>query len=159
MARPKGQLQRAIVAIAMGPKRVQERERALADTRTGKYKQMVHVPLSGEAAATPAFVDKVVNWEFPFLYAPLQNRMPFPTPHFEDGIEITAGQGTLIRIDSQVIGWTLTDEQWFVGATVRFTIVAPAADPASTTASPFSAIAHLGFTGWASGPEFDEFQT
>jgi hypothetical protein len=156
---PHGQLERSLAALTIGVHQAAEqRRRTLADTITGEYEQQVHVPLAGEAAAGWAFVDSAVRWEMPFLYAPLQRRVPFPAPHFGYGIEHVSGQSALVVIHAAVAGWTITDEQWYVGATVRFAVHAPAADPASP-GTPYAAVAHLSFQGYATMAETDEFAT
>ena len=154
MARPAGQLERSLAALTIGVHQdAAQREKALSDTATGPYQQVVHVELTGSATATWGSVDRDVQWELPFLYAPLQWRVPFPTPHFEPGIEVTAGQGELVVIHAHIVGWTVTEAQWYVGATVRFAVAAPNA----AAATPFAAIGHLTFTGWATMAETDEF--
>jgi hypothetical protein len=157
MARPRGQLHRSLKALSIGMQQgVGERQRALADTATGEYDQLVHVPLSGSAAPPWGFTtpDTQVRWETPFLYAPLQHRVPFPTPHFHHpGFEMLSGAGELILFHAQVVGWTVTEERWYVGATLRFSVSAPNA----TANVPYSAIAHCTFTGWATMAEADEF--
>lgn len=154
MAKPKGSLQRSLAGLTIGMAQGQAaRRRALVDTLTGEYIQQVHVPVSGNASVTPGSVDTKVQWEMPFLYAPLQRRVPYPTPHFNYGVEMTAGLGELVRIHAQVIGWTVTDAQWYVGAAVRFIVDAPNA----TSESSFAAIAHLSFQGFATMAETDEF--
>ena len=154
MARPAGQLERSLAALTIGVHQgAAQRVKALSDTVTGPYKQVVHVQLTGSATATWGFLDRDVQWELPFLYAPLQWRVPFRTPHFEPGIEMTAGQGELMVIHAHVIGWTVTESQWYVGATIRFAVAAPNA----ATPTPFAAIAHLGFIGWGTMAETDEF--
>jgi hypothetical protein len=157
MGRPVGQLERSITALAIAPQlAAAKRDRDLADTATGEYDQLVHVPLSGQAAPpwAPTTPDVPVQWEMPFLYAPLQHRVPFPTPHFHNpGIEMLSGTGELILFHAQVVGWTVTEERWYVGATLRFSVSAPNA----TANVPYSAIAHCVFTGWASMAEADEF--
>jgi hypothetical protein len=150
--RPRGQLERSLAALTIGVQNgVSERRKALSDTFTGEYEQQVHVPLSGQASATWGFTDQPVNWELAFLYAPLQRRVPFGTPHFTYGIEITGGQGDLVLIHAHVIGWTITEQRWYVGATVRFAACAPNA----TDTIPYSAIAHLSFEGFAAVAETD----
>lgn len=154
MGRPGGQLERSLAALTIGIHQgVVARGRALADTRTGEYEQQVHVPLSGIANNGWGFVDMPVQWELPFLYAPLQRRVPFPTPHFTYGIEMTAGQGELVVIHAHVTAWTITESQWYVGANVRFAASAPNA----IAPSPYLAIGHLSFEGYATLSEGDEF--
>lgn len=158
--RPAGHLERTLVELTVGVHQgAAQRKRALADTHFGPCLQPARVPLSGSAAAASAFTDAAVQWEDPFVYPPPQSRWPFHIPHFGYGIEMTAGQGELVVIHAHVIGWTVTEEQWYVGATVRFAISAPAADPTATAAVPYSAIAHLSFTGYAAPAEADEFAT
>ena len=128
----------------------QQRTRALADTITGEYEQQVHVPLSGVATSAWAFSDQAVAWELPFLYAPLQRRVPFLTPHFTYGIELTAGTLELVVIHAHVIAWTITDANWYVGATVRFAVRRPGRVDG---ADPYAAIAHLSFEGYATMAE------
>lgn len=150
MGRPGGQLERSLDALmAAGQRGAAEREHALADTVTGEYEQQVHVPLSGVADVTAAFVDVPVQWELPFLYAPLQRRVPYPTPHFLASIEHTVGQGALVIIHASVIGWDVTSQLWYAGAMVRFDVSAPLA----TGPSPYAAIAHCSFQGFATMAE------
>lgn len=158
MARPRGQLERSLTALTIGMAQgQQQRRRALEDTHTGEYEQQVHVNVSGAATNAWSFVDEPVQWELPFLYAPLQRRVPFPTPHFQADFEITAGTAELVVMHAQVIGWAVTEQQWYVGATVRFAAQAPAlADDAQTS---YSAIAHCSFEGFATMAEADEFST
>jgi hypothetical protein len=154
MGRPAGQLERSLAALTIGIQHgTAQRKRALKDTVTGEYEQQVHVPLDGSANTGWAFTDAAVQWEMPFLYAPLQRRVPFPAPHFTYGIEMTAGKGELVVIHAHLVGWTITDAQWYVGATVRFAVCAPNA----LAASPFSAVGHLSFEGYATMAETDEF--
>lgn len=151
---PRGQLERSLAALTIGVHQgARQRRRDLYDTRIGEYEQQVHVPLSGEATADWGYADQAVAWEMPFLYAPLQRRVPFPTPHFTYGIEMTSGQSALVLIAAHVIDWTVTDQQWYVGATVRFAACAPLA----TDPQPYAAIAHLSFEGYATSAEIDEF--
>jgi hypothetical protein len=151
---PRGGLARSLAALSIAPEVERaDRASALSDTATGEYEQQVHVPLSGVAAPTPAFIDAPVAWELPFLYAPLQRRVPFPTPHFTCGIEHTAGTGQLVLIHAHVIAWTVTESQWYVGATVRFDVSAPLA----IANSPYAAIAHLSFSGFGTLAEAEEF--
>jgi hypothetical protein len=158
MAAPRGQLERSLAALTIGVHQsVQRRRRALYDARTGDYEQQVHVPLSGQAALAWAYVDRPVQWEMPFLYAPLQHRVSFTTPHFNYGIEHTSGQDALVIINASVADWTVTDQQWYVGATIRFAVHAPAADPTATM--PYAAVAHLSFRGYATMAETGEFAT
>lgn len=158
MARPMGQLERSLAALTIGVHQgTQQRRKALADTYAGDYEQQVHVPLSGTAALAWSFSDHDVQWEMPFLYAPVQHRVTFPTPHFNPGIELTGPRGDLVVIHAHVLGWTVTESQWFVGATIRFAVSAPAV--LSTATVPFSAVAHLSFRGYAAMAETDEFAT
>jgi hypothetical protein len=152
---PRGALERSLAALTIGVAQGERARRdALDDTYTGEYEQQVHEQLSGEAASGWGFTDAHVAWELPFLYAPLQRRVPFTTPHFTYGIEITSGTEELIVIHAHVIGWTVTEEQWYVGARVRFGVCAPASDPSVTI--PYQAIAHLSFQGFATPAEGDE---
>jgi hypothetical protein len=156
--RPRGQLERALASLTVGVAQgEQERRRALYDTATGEYEQQVQVPLSGTAAAAWAYTDQPVNWEMPFLYAPLQRRVPFQTPHFTYGIEHTVGTNELVVIHAMVTVWTISPQGWCVGATIRFAVAAPALDPTLTT--PYAAVAHLRFQGYATMAEGDDFQT
>jgi hypothetical protein len=158
MSRPKGGLERTLAELTIGlATGERDRRLALADTRTGEYEQQIQVPLAGNAGSSYSYSDKPVQWAWPFVYAPLQRRVPFQTPHFTYGIEITAGSGNLVAIHAQVIDWTVTDQGWYVGATIRFASYAPSAP--SSTVYPFSAVAHLRFSGYASMAETDEFAT
>lgn len=154
MTRPVGQLERSLAALTIGMAQGQAaRAKGLADTGTGEYLQQVHVPVSGVAGADALFADTNVQWELPFLYAPDQRRVPFLTPHFTYGIEITAGQAALVVVDAHVVGWAITEQNWYVGATVRLS----ASSPGAVEPVPYSAIAHLSFEGYATPAEGDEF--
>ena len=154
MARPVGQLERSLASLTIGMAQgIAERKRVLKDTVTGEYIQQVRVPINGVATDAVTYADKPVQWEMPFLYAPLQRRVPFETPHFTPGIEIISGQNAFIDIRAQVIQWTITEEEWYVGATVRFAANCPGATDLFT----FSAIGHLSFQGYATMAETDEF--
>src|ERR1700752_4240028 len=106
MGPPAGQLERSLAALTIGVHAgARQRVKALSDTVTGEYEQQVHQKLSGVASSAWAFSDQVVQWELPFLYAPLQRRVPFPTPHFTYGIEITAGQGEFGGVQRPNVRW------------------------------------------------------
>ena len=157
MTRPMGQLERSLAALTIGVAQGERQRRlALADTHTGEYMQQVHVPLSGVATGGWGSIDVPVTWELPFLYAPLQRRVPFPTPHFHANFEVTAGQGALLLMHAQLIAWNVTDADWYVGATIRFAIAAPGGQNPNPQIA-YSAIAHCSFQGFATLPEGDEF--
>jgi len=126
-----------------------DRANALSDTRTTEYEQQVHVPLSGAANTGWASVDKKVNWEIPYLYAPVQRRVPFKVPHFTYGVEFENAPAALVIIHVAVLRWTRTEQDWIVGATIRCAVLAPEA----TAPVPYSAVAHLSFQGWGSAAE------
>lgn len=154
MPRPAGQLQRVMTELTVGVHQGHRRRiRQLSDTHTGEVDQQVRVPFSGTVSANPGFVDKLVVWEQPFLYAPNQRRVPFPTPHFVGcKFELTdppvngTGDAVWVTLDGQVLTWTQSAELWYVGALVRFGAVAPAMTDAAVA---FESIAHLTFQGYA----------
>lgn len=152
-----GQLQRALEGMTIGVHQgALFRKRTLADGHTGEYEQQVQVQLGGTAGNEWGFVDSEVTFELPFVYAPLQRRSEFTTPHFTRGIEVlnsAPDPTTLLNIDAHVVGWTTTEEGFIVGARVRFSVCAPNA----TDNVPYTAIAHLAFQGYASYAEGDEF--
>lgn len=153
--RPTGALERSLVNLTIGVAQSQiARKRALRDTETGEYEQQIQIPFSGNVDTGMYWVDKQVTWEMPFLYAPLQRRVPFQTPHFSKGfVLLSGGPGDFIQLDATVIGWTVTDAQWYVGATVRLS----ATSPTASAVLPFSSMAHLSFRGYATMAETDEF--
>lgn len=154
--RARGQLDRSLAALTIGMHMsARDRHRALMDTKTGEYEQQVHVPLSGVAAAGWGFTDRSINWELPFLYAPLQRRAPWDKPHFTHGIEFVRPPSDLVVITAHVVRWTVSEEGWVCGATARFGVSAPNATAAGVG---YSAIAHLSFQGFASSVEGEEFQ-
>lgn len=151
--RPQGQLEKSLAALTIGVHQsAQERHRALIDAHAGEYEQQVHVPLAGQAGLGWNFTDKVVNWELPFVYAPTQRRVPFATPHFTHGIEFIEAPNDLVLITAHVVKWSISEEGWYTGATVRFACNGP------NSPIKYSAIAHLSFQGYASPAEGDEFQ-
>jgi len=155
MSRSRGGLDRSLEALTIGMfQATGDRDKALLETRSGEYEQQVHIPLSGQAQTAPGFADATVMWEHPFVYAPLQRTIPFPTPHFTYGTELTSGSGELIVIHAQVIAWTISRENWWTGATVRCDVTAPLA----TAPSPYSALVHCSFQGYAIPTEGDSFQ-
>lgn len=157
MTRPSGQLDRSLAALTLGvADGRQERHRALSDNRTGEYEQQVHLPIAGNAGSDPGFADATVHWEMPFLYAPAQRRVPFPTPHFTYGVEHLQATDILVSIDVHVIGWVVSPEGWYTGSTVRASAHAPGLGAGML--EPFSAIVHLSFQGYASFAEGAEFQ-
>jgi hypothetical protein len=154
MSRPKGQLQRSLAALTIGVAQgAQQRKRTLADGYTGEYEQQVHVPISGYGAPAYVFADVAVNWELPFVYAPMQRRVPFTTPHFTYGIEMVGSSGGLVIITAHVEAWTTDASSNFTGATVRLAATAPIAE----AVFPYSAVAHLSFQGYATYAEGAEF--
>lgn len=154
MPRPQGQLERSLAALTIGVHQAaRTRRRALLDTETGPTRQLVQVPLSGQASSGWGYTSEQVKWEQPFLYAPGQWLVPFATPHFEPGFHVIGSGGQLLLLQAHVIGWKVLDEGWTVGATIQFASCAPNASAAVA----FSAVAHLTFTGYATPAEGGEF--
>ena len=155
MARPIGQLDRALTALTIGVHQdAMHRRRALRDGYTGEFEQQFQVQLSGQAGNTWGFVDQGYGFEFPFLYAPVQRQIDFPTPHFRSGIELTNPSSSLVLLHAHCIGWTRSPENWVIGATVRFMVCAPMA---TNVTVPYNAVAHLVFQGYASLPEGSQY--
>lgn len=139
------------IGVHMGNR---ERQQSLRDTHSGEYEQQVHVPLTGQAVAAWASVDKQINWQMPFLYAPMQRLVPFEVPHFTYGIVFSIPPPQLVLLDAHVVSWTIVEEGWITGATMRFGVSAPgAASPV-----PYGATANLSFQGYCTLAEGDEFQ-
>jgi hypothetical protein len=122
-----GNLARSLAALTIGiEKNKQTRAAALADTYTGEWEEQVHVELSGNAEPAWTYVDKQVSFQLVYLWAPAQRWVPFSQPHFGVGFEQTAGAtNVLLLLHAYVIAWTITEELWCVGATVRFAVCAP----------------------------------
>lgn len=155
MTRPLGQLDRALAALTIGVHQdAKRRHRTLMDGYTGEFEQQFQVAISGTAGNTWGYVDQQFTWEYPFLYAPLQRRVDLPTPMFRSGIEFTNPPPQVILLHAHLIDWAYSPESWIIGATVRFAVCAPTV---TTTAVPYSAIAHLAFQGYASLPEGAEY--
>jgi hypothetical protein len=151
MTRPAGQLDRALQALTLDIHADSARRRhMLSDGYSGEFEQQFQVNISGTAGNVWGFVDQAFSFEFPFLWAPLQRRSDFKTPHFRCGIELTNPTPTLVLLHAHVIGWTQSPETWIIGANVRFAVCAPSV---TTTAVAYNAIAHLAFEGYASLPQ------
>jgi len=151
MTRPAGQLDRALAAITLEVfQDNKRRNHILSDGYTGEFEQQFQVAVSGTAGNVWGFVDQAFAFEYPFLWAPLQRRSDFKTPHFRCGIELTNPQPTLVLLHAHVIGWVQSPEMWVIGANVRFAVCAPTV---TTTAVAYAAIAHLAFQGYASLPQ------
>lgn len=132
-----------------------QRRRMLEDGFTGEFEQQFQVKLSGSAGNQWGWVDQQFNFEYPFLYAPLQRRSDLELPHFRSGIEFQAPTPTvMVTLHAIVIDWNRSEENWIVGAKVRFAVQCPTAQ---ATAVNYNAIAHLAFQGYASLPEGGEF--
>ncbi len=156
MARPRGQLDRFVNATVVRPRLAERhRRRTLADGYTGEFEQQIQVALAGVAGNVWGFVDESYSFEYPFLYAPIQRRVDLLTPVFRSGIELVdPNPQYLVIVHAHCVGWTYSEENWIIGSTVRFAVVAPAA---TTQAIAYNAIAHLAFQGYASLPEGGEF--
>lgn len=158
MSRPGGQLERSLAELTIGVAQGQARRQlALDDSATGEYEQQVRLPFSGHAASGWGFSELTVRFELPFLYAPLQRRVPFETPHYRKGLEIIESKGHPLLLDVVVIGWETSDEGWCTGARVRLAVCAPGQVPPDLV--PYKAVAHLSFQGYATYAEGDEFQS
>jgi hypothetical protein len=92
-----------------------------------------------------------VSWEHPFLYAPLQRDPSFETPLVTDHVEFTQNSGVLIVAHAHVVSWKMSDQGWYVGATVRVAVSAPGqSNPVA-----YSGVLHLNFQGFASPTDED----
>lgn len=155
MPRPTGQLDRTLDALTVGLVRgTKARDKQLAYAAGVEMEQQVRVPLSGEAGNGWGFVDRDVNWPYPFIWAPGQRGATYATPHFSYGV--VHGQQTqqLIVIHAQVVKWNINDSSWVLGATVRFAASAPQLEGEELVS--YSAMAHLTFQGMGAETEEDE---
>lgn len=149
-----GQLERSLAAITIGvQQRTVLRSRQLAERRTGEYDQQVRVDINGSAGNDWGYADAALLFEYPFLYAPAQRRVPFNRPHFSYGFEIAQPLDTLLHLGAQIVGWNVNENGWIIGATVRVHVIAPQV----TQATPFAATAHLTFQGYAANAEGDDY--
>lgn len=153
MGRPLGQLERSLAALTIGVAQGRERRaRSLADAFTGEWEQQLRLDLSGQAAGGWGWGDRRVTFDIPFLYAPLQRTIPFETPQFTYGVEMTQTTDTLVLVHAHLLKWTINRQGWITGATLRFGVQAPAA----TAPMPFSATVHLTFQGFGTTAEQEE---
>lgn len=151
MSRPAGQLERSLAALTISVAHgSRQRQKALDDSRTSEYEQQIRIPLSGQAGVEWVSTEKQFTWEQPFLYAPLQRKVPFSTPQFTSGIEFSSKNG-LVVVHAHLVAWTITEENWVIGATIEFAAGAPNAAP--DTVVSWSAIAHLSFEGYSTYAE------
>lgn len=155
--RPQGSLERGLVAMTIGVQQDRDfRKRMLEDSQQGEFEQQVQLQFSGTAGNDWGFVDTPVMFEYPFLAAKAQRLVPFDTPHFTKGFELTNASDTLVHIDAQIVKWNINESGWIIGATVRLYATAPSMAAAP---QPFQGIAHLRFQGYATYAEGDEYQS
>lgn len=184
MARPSGQLARSLDALTIAVASGREQRRSSLDaSKTGEYEQQLQLPFRGRLYdAALYYLDHDVNWELPFLYAPAQRQVPFDTPHMTYGVTFDTPPITLVVVHAALIAWKITESNWYVGATIRLSAHAPhltdsgtpspgpfAPPPKDTMVGPttqpvpahadFAATLHLTFSGYASTPEGDEFDS
>lgn len=186
MARPTGQLEKALSELTIAVKQdADERRLALRDSYTGEHFQQVHLGVSGLATKIWGYADRDVVFELPFLAAPAQRQVPFAVPHFNYGIEHITSPRDLVLINAHVLAWRITEENWIVGARMRIAAQAPnfippapiltlaeigptglppimgaaSTSPADLDGVPFNITAHLTFQGFATYAEGEEFDS
>lgn len=146
MARPHGQLERSLHKLTVGTQLdMRARERALAAGRSGEYDQQVRVAISGEATERWGYTDIPVTWEHPFIYSPLQRKLPFEAPHYVCGVEFAKPPAALVIVVPHLIDWLQSDASWYIGAKLRVAVSAPG----QTEPVAYSAVLHLTFEGYA----------
>lgn len=140
MSVPRGALHRAVsdltvgVAHAMRARDQRNREMGFAEVQ-----QQFQVRMSGTATATVAYAITVVEFDYPFYYAPSQRDSDFSRPHFWFGAEAS----TPISVSAVVTAWDIDpDNAAIIGASVAVGVL-------SQTPVAYTGVLHLTFQGFA----------
>lgn len=113
--------------------------------------QQIHLKVKGKIGRTPVITEVDVNFPYPFLMkvARSQTEGTKDRPHFGVGIEMATDHH--ITVEAHVRRWIENDSMFITGAQIRVMSVAPYAEKLT----PYSAIVHLSFSGYAAPTEGD----
>jgi hypothetical protein len=126
-------------------------DRLISEVSAFDMTQQIQLRIKGKIARTPVTHEVEVTFPYPFLMkvAQAQTEGPVGRPHFASGVEMDSDHH--INVEAHVRRWVENDSQFITGATIRVMSVAPYAEKLT----PYSAIIHLSFSGYASPTEVD----
>jgi hypothetical protein len=132
-------------------------EAELAAIAPGDMIQQLQLDISGQATSTPAVLDFEVSWPNPFLndVAPGDVDGNLDNPSFAPGIEMQSDGAVMAQV--QVRRWIRDESSLIVGALLRaitWTAYSPEVPPPAP--SPFRAVLHLTFIGYAVPADEDD---
>lgn len=126
-------------------------DKLVAEASAFDMTQQMQLRVKGKIARTPVVKEVEVTFPYPFLMkvAQAQTEGTVGRPHFASGIEMDSDHH--INVEAHVRRWVENDSSFITGATIRVMTVAPYAEKLT----PYSAIIHLSFSGYASPTELD----